>query len=314
VTLTLEELKQRLTERRDRFKSLLVEYDLVSEAHVEPRLLMAWNLSHVRDWQEQHRVAFAGKKNYTQLTRPGIMVLNAPEESIAPDPNAPPAVAASVERGRQRAAKRKESGSIQNLFARNGRPELIRSIFNGRDCFQWDELQMRMVRQAPESFYAPIAYLAGLGLRLIDPKPDPARRADQQQFWFPDNFALYTKCRILPNEEQVDGTACVVIEAEREIKIDGEAVRVTDRIWFDPQLGYAPRKWEQRLDGTLSSLRTNTSFEEFAPGCWLPWMATWSRGTPSWAAPEWRDRPAYTYNMRLRKARVNNVPETLFRP
>ncbi|MCY2954973.1 MAG: trypsin-like peptidase domain-containing protein [Planctomycetota bacterium] len=41
VSLTLDELKQKLTERAERFKSLLVEYDVVSEAHVEPRLLMA---------------------------------------------------------------------------------------------------------------------------------------------------------------------------------------------------------------------------------------------------------------------------------
>ncbi|HTU91506.1 MAG TPA: trypsin-like peptidase domain-containing protein [Gemmataceae bacterium] len=315
VTLTLEELKQRLTERRERFKSLLVEYDLVTEAHVEPRLLIAWNLNHIRDWQERHRVGFAGNKLYTQLTRPGVMVKNAPEESVAPDPNAPPAVAAAVESGRQRAAKRKESGSIQNLFDRTGQPELIRSIFDGRDCFLWNDLQKRMDHVPSEHFYAPIMYLAGLGLRPIDPKPHTAiQRADQQQFWFPDNFAVYANCKIRPNEEQVDGASCVVIEAEREIKLDGKAARVTDRIWFDPQLGYAPRKWEQRLDGKFSSLRVNTEFEEFAPGCWLPWTATWTRGTPLWVAPELRDRPAYTYNMRLRKARVNDVPDTLFRP
>jgi S1-C subfamily serine protease len=314
VALTLEELKQRLNERRERFKSLLVEYDIVSEAHVEPQLLMAWNLHHIRDYQEQHRIGFAGRKLYTQVTRPSVMVWYAPQESVPPDPNAPSAEAAAVERARRQAAKQKENGSIQNLFVRTGEPELIRSIFDGRDGFLWDRFRKRMDRWKPEGFYAPIMYLAGLGLRPIDPKPRAAQRADQQQFWFPDNFDLYTKCKIQANEETVDGAPCVVIEAERESKRDGSPLRVTDRIWFDPQVGYAPRKWEQRVDGTLSSLRVNTSFEEFAPGCWLPWEATWTRGTPPWVAPELRDRPAYTYKMRLRKARVNDVPETLFRP
>jgi len=105
-----------------------------------------------------------------------------------------------------------------------------------------------------------------------------------------------------------------VVEAEYLREWDSKRHTITDKIWFDPKLNSAPRKWEQRVDGLFTSLRTNTKFDEFAPGCWLPWESTWAVGTPAWAAPELRNRPAYSYNMRLRKVRVNDVSEDLFRP
>ncbi len=315
VTLTVDELKQRLTERRERFRSLLVEYEVVSETHVEPRLLMAWNLSQVRDYQEQHRVAFAGTKRFTQVLRPEVLPWYVPEDEVTPDPNAPPDVARAVEEERRLGAARKEKGLSNYLFART-RPEELRSLFDGSQCFVWRE-DLRRMTPAPDPswYYAPVMYLAGLGLRPLDPRPDnAAMRKAQEQFWFPDNFARYQKCRVLPNEDVVDGAPCVVVEAERHDEWDGKRHAVADRIWFDPRLGFAPRQWERRVDGLLADLRRNAQFDEFAPGCWLPWESTWARGTPAWVAPELRDRPAYTYHMRLRKARVNDVPDDVFKP
>jgi hypothetical protein len=62
VTLTVEELKQKLQERRERFKSLLVEYDTHVEAHVEPMQMVSWYTLVTRDYEEQRRFAFAGAK------------------------------------------------------------------------------------------------------------------------------------------------------------------------------------------------------------------------------------------------------------
>jgi serine protease Do len=312
VSLTLEELKEKLKERRERFKSLLVEYDIATEAHVEPRQLMGWDLHTIRDYQEQQRVAFAGARRYTQVVSPEVMVKYAPEDQVTADPHAPPEVAKAIERRREAAASRKVQGFLGHLFARTQRER--RSLFDGNKCFTWIDFGERWVPTEPENFYAPVMYLANLGLRPIDPDPGAERRRQQQMLWFPDNFAIYEKCRLLPAEESVDGAACVVVEAEYHQDWEGKHHLIADRIWLDPKLGFAPRKWEQRADGTFLGLRSNAKFDEFAPGCWLPWEATWTRGTPAWVAPELRDQPAYSYIMRLRKARINDVSDSLFKP
>jgi hypothetical protein len=112
----------------------------------------------------------------------------------------------------------------------------------------------------------------------------------------------------------LDGASCIVVEAERYGQSEGKRQLISDRFWFDAKLGFAPRKWERRVDGTLADLWANAEFEEFAPGCWLPWKSTWTRGTPAWVSPELRNRPALSYNMQLRKAQVNCVSDDLFKP
>ena len=60
----------KLKERTDRYRSLLVEYDITTEADVDPRLLVAWQFSFFRDYHERHRVAFLGSKQLTEITIP----------------------------------------------------------------------------------------------------------------------------------------------------------------------------------------------------------------------------------------------------
>ena len=50
----------KLKERTDRYQSLLVEYDMTTEADVDPQLLLAWQLFDFRDYHERHRIAFLG--------------------------------------------------------------------------------------------------------------------------------------------------------------------------------------------------------------------------------------------------------------
>jgi hypothetical protein len=166
------------------------------------------------------------------------------------------------------------------------------------------------------AYNSPLMYLAGLGLRPIDPisEANPEQRKWQRQFWFPANFAVYETCHILPTEEYVDEAACMVLAAEFHVETDNQQRLFTEKIYFDPVLGFAPRKWESQVDGAFAGLRTNSQFEEFAPGCWLPWESSWTRGTPAWVSPELRNKPAYTYNLHLRKARVNDVRDDLFSP
>ncbi len=314
VTLTLDELKRKLTERAERFKSLLVEYDVVAEAHVEPRLLMAWNMLADRDYQERHRIAFAGPRRFNEELGPEVVPHLVPQDQVVADPNSPPSVAQIAERQRRSGEARKQEGRSGHLFSRTQATE-SRWLFDGSQCFHWDAFANRMLPVPNASlYYSPTMYLAGLGLRPIDPQPDAQQRKNQQRFWFPENFALYQQCRILPNEEAVDGAACIVVEAQRQDERDGKRRVVLEKIWLDPKLGFAPRQWEQWADAVFESRRTNSKFDEFAPGCWLPWESTWTLGTPAWVAPELRNQPALTYNMRLRKARVNDVSDDLFKP
>jgi hypothetical protein len=312
ISLTLDEIKQRLTERAQRFRSLLVDYEILGEAHVDPRLLAAWNMGEFRDYQERQRVAFAGAKRYSQRSLPAVVFHIVPTDQITPDPNAPPEVAEMIERQRRYEAIEKAHGRSGHLFARTF-AEDDRYVFDGSECFRWD-FRKKWEKVPANYFHFSGMYLGALGLRPPDPQPRAQRREAQQQFSFPDNFSLYANCRVLPTEEFADGTACVVVEAEREVEVDGNRVKYSDRFWFDPGLGYTPRRWEKRVNGTIEDVRANSEFEEFAPGCWLPWKTMWTRFTPPWVAPEYRNQPAYTYDMRLRKARVNDVSDDIFKP
>lgn len=315
VTLTIDALRQKLAERRDRFQSLFVEYDVVSETHVDPLQLLAWNMHHIRDYQERHRVAFAGRKRFQEIKGPSVMPFNGPRDLAVPDPNAPPAVKRAVEDSRNDAASRKKD-DIGRLFARTGdRSELTRLVYDGETCVRWEPALRKMtnVPASGISGFVPVMYLANLGLRPPDPDAG-ARPTAQQAFWFPTSLDMYETSRVLPVEQTVDGCGCVVIESEFNPTVDGKRIQTQDRIWLDPKLGFVPRRWERREDGILTDARANFDFEEFAPGCWLPWEATWTRFTPTWAAEEYRGRPACSYNMRLRKARVNDVPNALFQP
>jgi hypothetical protein len=214
---------------------------------------------------------------------------------------------------RQRAAALKEKGNLTHLFGLTDlRTQKQTSIFGGNECFRlFGDIKQTL---PPDQFRMEFMYLAGVGLRPIDPQPGVETRKTQQQFWFPKNFDLYSKCRILPIEEIIDGTPCIVVESDwKRMSMKDVDVHVIDRIWFDPAVGFAPRKWKQRVNESLESVRTNSDFEEMAPGCWLPWESTWTFFPPVWASEEYRDLPAYRFNIRLRKAHLNRVDADYYR-
>ncbi|HTE21240.1 MAG TPA: PDZ domain-containing protein, partial [Armatimonadota bacterium] len=313
VTLTLDGVAQRLRERGSRYQSLLVEYDVALEPHVEPRTLMSWGMPALRGYTERHRTGFAGAKRLADVVVAGPLLHGAPEEEVEPDPNAPPAVAAAVEQARRNAAVRKGRGDAGRLIAVR-QPSESRQRFDGRESFQWIEEARRYGRVPPSELSSPVMYLASVGLRPLDPQPTPAQRAAQRRYSFAEGLDRYEKCRVLPQTEAVDGSPCVVLEGEYNQAGDGGRELRGERIWLDPKLGFAPRRWEQRVDGALVATVSHAAFEEAAPGCWLPWESTWTSAAPAWTAPSFRGSPAYSWVMRLRRVRVNDLPDELFRP
>ncbi len=308
---TLEEVITKLKERTDRYRSLLVEYDMTTEADVDPQLLLAWQLFDFRDYHERHRIAFLGPKRLTEITVPRVSAYVAPAYAVTPDPAAPKDVSQRLAKAQSEAAQARDRGLIHwQLLDYRQSSGMRRFVFDSKTV---DSESVYGDEDRFEGFLGPTDYLANIGLRPINPRPpsvDASWRtrngdlAEEQAWQLPGNFARLPHCRVRPNEEQVDGAGCVVLEVPLK---EG-----TETIWLDPGLGYSPRKWEVRAGNRLVWRRTNKDFREFAPGCWLPLEAAASFGPPAWTSLVPPDQSVYTQRMSLRYARVNDVPDSIF--
>jgi hypothetical protein len=311
ATATFEEVITKLKERTDRYRSLLVEYDITTEADVDPQLLLAWQFSFFRDYHERHRIAFLGPKRLTEITIPAGDGFLAPAYAVTPDPAAPKDISQRLAKAQRTAAQARDAGLIHwHLLSYRQSSGMRRFVFDSENVYS---KSVYGDEDSSEGFLGPTDYLANIGLRPINPRPpstDASWRsrngdlAEEQAWQLPGNFAGLPDCRIRPNEEQVNGADCVVLEVPLK---EG-----TETIWLDPGLGYSPRKWEARAGNRLVWRRTNEDFREFAPGCWLPLESAASFGPPAWTSLVPPDQSVYTQRMRLRYARVNDVPDSIF--
>jgi serine protease Do len=308
---TLEEVIAKLKERTDRYRSLLVEYDMTTEADVDPQLLLAWQLFDFRDYHELHRIAFLGPKRLTEIIVPRVSAYVAPAYAVTPDPRAPKDVSQRLAKARSEAVQATDRGLIHwQLLSYRQSSGMRRFVFHSKDV---ESESVYGDEDRFEGFLGPTDYLANIGLRPINPRPasTPASwrsrngdLAEEQAWQLPGNFARLPHCRVRPNQQQVDGADCVVLEVPLQ---EG-----TETIWLDPGLGYAPRKWEVRAGNRLVWRRTSKDFREYAPGCWLPLEATASFGPPAWTSLVPPDQSVYTQHMSLRYVRVNDVPDSIF--
>jgi hypothetical protein len=331
ATATFEEAIAKLKERTDRYRSLLVEYDIATEPDVDPRLLVAWqllfdfrdslerhpfvnfisaqreqHLDDFRDSQERHRIAFLGPKRLTEITVPRVSAHVAPAHAVTPDPAAPKDISQRLAKAQRTVKQARDAGLIHWHLLRYRQASGIR-----RFMFDSQNVHSQSVYGDEDTFKGflwPTDYLANIGLRPVAlPAPWPPRdgyEAQEQAWLLPANFARLPHCRLRPNVEPVDGVDCVVLEVPLK---EG-----TETIWLDAGLGYCPRKWEVRDGKRFVWRRTNRDFREFAPGCWLPLEATHSFGPPAWTSLVPLDQSVYTQRMSLRYARVNDVPDSLF--
>jgi hypothetical protein len=283
---------------------------MTTEADVDPQLLLAWQLFDFRDYHERHRIAFLGPKRLTEITVPRVSAYVAPAYAVSPDPAAPKDVSERLAKAQSEAAQARDRGLIHwHLLSYRQSSGMRRFVFESKTV---ESQSVNGDEDRFDGFLGPTDYLANIGLRPINPESsfDPTLRtrngtlAEQQAWQLPGNFARLPHCRVRPNEEQVDGAGCVVLEVPLE---EG-----TETIWLDPGLGYSPRKWEVRAGNRLVWLRTSKDFREFAAGCWLPLEATASFGPPAWTSLVPPDQSVYTQRMSLRYARVNDVPEGIF--
>jgi S1-C subfamily serine protease len=317
VTESFEEIKRHLSERGTAFRSLCIEYETTTEPLIDPRVLASWGHNMIRDLKERHRIAFAGSKRLSELTRPGVLVYAIPPNEVTPDASAPPETVRLIKDRRRIGDVNELTAGVAGWFAGMSKdPVRTKSLFDGKDAYV-SLLQgpnQKFIKVDADLYTTDSQYLAGLGLRPADPKPRTEVRESQAKLWFPDNFAGYDEVKVRPTTEAVDGAACVVLEATFVSRMGDRKVKQTEIFWLDPAINCSPRKWETRQDGVLLVRRTNARFEEFAPGCWLPWEAAVEHGPPAWVASSYRDRPAFRNVLRLQTARINNVPDALFTP
>ncbi|MBV8520948.1 MAG: trypsin-like peptidase domain-containing protein [Acetobacteraceae bacterium] len=320
ITTTADEVITKLRERTERYRSLLVEYDITTEPDVDPKLLVAWQLWDFRNYQERHRIAFLGPKRLTEIIVPRVSAHLAPAYAVTPDPAAPKDVGERLAMAQGSAAQARDTGLIHwQLLSYRQSSGIRRFVFDSKathaESVYGDEDKFN-------GFLWPTDYLANIGVRPTNHYPRASvvsnpiivsdaswrsRNGDgvEERAWLlPGNFARLPHCRVRPNEEQVDGSACVVLEVPLK---EG-----TETIWLDPALGYSPRKWEVRIGNRLVWRRINRDFREYAPGCWLPLEAAASFGPPAWTSLAPADQSVYTQRMVLRYARVNDVPDSIF--
>ncbi len=316
VSVDIDEIKRRLKERGDHFRHLYVDYETVLEPVVEPAVLASWGINPPRQTRERQQFAFSGEKRMSEVTRPGVSVYWVPPTEVTPAKEAPPEVARRIEQARRQTAANAQASGVASWFLGIGKdPIRQRSVFDGADAYLRMAGGMPAVKLDAALFVSDPVYLIGLGLRPPDPKPRTDVRRAQERMWFPGNFAGYDEARVRPRTEAVDGAACVAVEASSvSPRAGGPLRRQTETLWLDPALGYAPRRWEVRDDGVLATRRTNARFEEFEPGCWLPWEAAVETGPPAWVAKEYHDRPAYRQVIRLKRAVVNRPKTEWFQP
>jgi serine protease Do len=312
TTVSTAELKNRLKQRADAMESLVVEYEVTSDAQVEPELLVGWGMHQIRDYQERHIVGFSGSHQFVQTQRPEFMMHYAPLDQVGPAENAPDDVRRKVEDYRNSMAARKARGTLDHLWALNHPSQLTnRFLFDGQTCKQGTS-EATMSPVPASMFNSPVMYLANLMVRPLPPQLPEAIRQAQRMMRQPDAFEFYKAASVLPRTQRVNGADCIVLEAEWERSVSGKSIRMKDRVMFDPAVGYAPRRWEQFTDGYFTNVRVNEDFEQYDDGYWLPRTCTWTRNAPEWVDAAHRARPAYSYRMRLLRAQCGAQAKQFF--
>jgi hypothetical protein len=301
--LTIDDVRQRLKDRQQSITSLDVEYREQGEALVSPALLAAWQLSSVRDYAEDRRVAFAGSKRYTRVTTPEFRPRLAATDGLVPDPASPAELRASVERDSKAALQARLDGRLTHLFAPGGENQL--KVFDGRKTHHYDPLTRRFAAGTPDQFTSPKSYLGGLGLAI----PDPA--AKSVAGWLPDSLETYATVEVLPDSEIIDGHPCVVLRASQP---RSPSQTISETHWLDPARGFVPRRRELDIGEGRCYRWDFTRFSEEAPGVWLPLEGTVTTPAPEWAAAEYACKSAFRTRLTVRRLRVNSVPDELFVP
>jgi hypothetical protein len=120
---------------------------------------------------------------------------------------------------------------------------------------------------------------------------------------FPHEVLARPDCRVLPYQEQVDGSWCHIVQAAD-----------TEKLWFDPAIGFALRQRElyETKSGRPMVHYELSDFRENPPRTWMPWRLR--RRIYAGALPKVADQSVESEaDAIVRRLDVNLVPADLFR-
>ncbi len=186
----------------DRLTSLRVEYDLSTQALVEPAVLKRY-LGVVRLVEEQHIFAFKGEQRYFAIQRASDQLQDfAPDVEPVSDATAKPAGGGPAANGKKRSSRS------------------LRTTKHGEYAFNGNVRQIRS-RDTESLNLLPKSQLAGSDLLCFDQTylhaqyrtlPDVFDKVDSRASWRLPDALDGDDVHIRPNREDVDGRACAVVE------------------------------------------------------------------------------------------------------
>jgi hypothetical protein len=308
---SLDRVKARLQEQRQKLCSLYVHYRLNAEPLVELKTLAVWEMLACYPYAREDHIAFKGNKQYWRkidLAHPLRFVQGAGEGAASAWPGRPPR-----EPGAGDAREDREAGPA-------GQAEDIRSdctmAFNGRFAWSYerrgaaDHYVIAPAGQGLHFFQS--EYLMSIGLRFPDQTvgKELQERMGQRSFLLPDALELH-KYRVHAATERIEGAECVVLEGAWSSPRNRE-VHVVDKLWLDLEHGLALRRRDQSYNGRLGERWLTFKLEQVLPGYWLPRESLWQRAAPPGAPASFDNQVVLAYHMRVVKWNTNDVSDNLF--
>jgi hypothetical protein len=338
---SLDQIKARLKQQRERIQSLYAETK--TETTSPPgldrlRQLPGFEMSISFPTTEAH-FAFKGEKRYLRVLRPALTYDTRPAMKLPP--NATPFDKAMHKQRIETQTRAKAFGpQPQGLMALPAQDET--KACNGTTCwFRRPGMERKLPDgkaeksptlvslYPPEQFSrlvtGPAGYLTAIGLALGAPTAASRRSGSEK----PPDFNLLPdvlergRYKVQDAIERVDAANCVVLSGtvERTASVGDITQKFTmeDKLWLDLDRGLALRKREHKTSpGPKTAYRrVNSSFEEVAPGVWLPKESELQTVAPSDDPdfPEqYRGKPVVSSRTKVTKWVVNEVPDDLFDP
>jgi hypothetical protein len=154
------------------------------------------------------------------------------------------------------------------------------------------ELIMVQAVRKEGACYFPGVYTGAALIGLFDPgEKSPGSLKDRDRIPEMLKTAVFA---VGPQSELVDGAPCIVIEAEG-----------WQKLWLDPQKGYAVRRRILYNKGEQSFTIHCKEFERITPDVWLPRQVVWLSIGPKTAPEQYREKPLLQTDVRVRRLEAN---------
>jgi len=279
-------------------KSLYVQYDRTLEPRADPKPLAAWG-SAGGAVNDEYELAFAGDGRYIRQMRRKVKLFDG--SSTGPE-------AAAIWFDGRRSWMKQCDYALSLADTKVGAVPIT----------------------FPRSWFQPLQQHYWCATGLCPPNSAEQKASTAHEFWRLPDALEWGEYRAAA-DEAVDGAACAVFEARLDRRAgmpaaprpparggdaaaaDPADAQVSDKLWLDRTHGWALRRREVRdAAGNLVLRTTNSAWKEVSPKLWLPMECAEDYFPPPQAAPELREKPAFTIHMKVSKVSVNKLDDEFF--